>query len=91
MSQHVQQLFEGGIKAHRKSLQPEAREECFHETSVGYEALGALLNKRQRAKHSQNTGNQIYFFFISPVSSEAAQVKSSSPFPHVKHPGWPLQ
>lgn len=39
MSQHVQQLFEGGIKAHRKSLQPEAREECFHETSVGYEAL----------------------------------------------------
>jgi len=38
--QHVQQLFEGGIKARRKSLWPEAREECFHETSVGYEALG---------------------------------------------------
>lgn len=40
VSQHVQQLFEGGIKAHCKSLRPEAREECFHETSVGYEVLG---------------------------------------------------
>lgn len=39
-SQHVQQLFEGGIKARRKSLRPEAGEECFHETSVGCEALG---------------------------------------------------
>lgn len=39
-SQHVQQLFEEGIKACHKSLQPEAREECFHEASIGYEALG---------------------------------------------------
>lgn len=36
----MQQLFEEGIKAHRKSLQSEVREECFHETSKGYEALG---------------------------------------------------
>lgn len=39
-SQNAQQLFEGRFKAHHKMLWPEAREECFHETSVGYKALG---------------------------------------------------
>lgn len=32
--------LKGGIKARHKILRPEAREECFHEMSVGYKALG---------------------------------------------------
>ena len=82
-SQHVQQLFEGGIKARCKSLQPEAREECFHETSIGYEALGVQTAIKEKAESKALTKHRkphVYFFSRSPASSKAAaQVLVSLP------------
>lgn len=37
---HSNCLKGGRFKAHHKMLWPEARKECFHETSVGYKTLG---------------------------------------------------